>query len=129
MPDPLRSPETDALEHLTRKLRQFTDEREWGQFHTPKNLAMALAAEAGELLEIFQWLTDDEAQLVMTDPGRASAVRDELADVFAYLIRLADVAGVDLSDALTDKIAKNDLRYPVDRARGSAEKYTEWGSE
>jgi NTP pyrophosphatase (non-canonical NTP hydrolase) len=116
----------DQIEAVARRLRRFADERDWDQFHTPKNLVMALAGEAGELLAIFQWLTPDESLEVMADAAKAEEVRDELADVLYYLVRAADVLGVDLSDALSSKLAKNAARYPVERSRGSAKKYTEF---
>ena len=101
-------------------------ERDWEQFHTPKNLTMALAAEAGELLEIFQWLKDKEAAAIMNDIRKAEEVSDELADILYYLVRLADVLGVDLAAAMNAKMAKNAKRYPVALAKGNARKYTEF---
>ncbi len=109
---------------LVVQLRQFAAEREWEQFHNPKNLAMALVVEAGELVEVFQWLTPEESTQVMNDPARASAVREEIADVYGYLLRLADLLGISLHDALADKIKVNAEKYPVEKSRGSAEKYT-----
>lgn len=110
----------DQLERLRDEQRAFAAARDWEQFHTPKNLAMALAAEAGELLEQFQWLTPEQsAQL---DASRAAAVRAEMADVLLYLVRLADRLGVDLAQAARDKLAHNALRYPADEVRGSAER-------
>jgi NTP pyrophosphatase (non-canonical NTP hydrolase) len=114
-----------AIDDLQRVIREFADERDWGQFHNPKNLVMALTNEAGELTEIFQWLTAEQSAAVMSDPERATQVRDELADVLAYLLQLADVLDIDLAAAFTDKMAKNALKYPVDAARGRAAKYTE----
>lgn len=111
------------LDDLRLRLREFADVRDWGQFHTPKNLAMALAGEAGELLEIFQWLSPEESAVVMDEPGRAEHVRQEMADILAYLVRLADVLDVDLLSALSAKIDLNEERYPVFRARGTAAKY------
>ena len=105
--------------------RAFVKEREWDQFHTPKNLAMALAGESAELLEIFQWLTAEESQSVMSDPEKAEAVRHEVSDVLFYLLRLADKLGVDLDAAFWEKQRLNAQRYPADKARGSARKYTE----
>jgi dCTP diphosphatase len=102
----------DALEELAVRLRRFADERDWGQFHSPKNLAMALSGEVGELVEIFQWLTEEESLEVMSS-ARADDVRDELADVLIYLIRLADVLGVDLAAAATAKIGRNEGRFPA----------------
>ena len=106
-------------------LRQFAREREWEQFHTPKNLVMALAGEAGELTELFQWLTPDQSLNIMQDVPKAEAVRDELADIFGYCLRLADILGVDLEAAFMAKMAKNASKYPVHLAKGSAAKYTE----
>lgn len=110
------------LEKVRDFLRQFAAERDWDQFHTPKNLAMALAGEAGELLEIFQWLTPEESARVMEDPAHARAAGDELADVLQYVVRLADVLGVDLSEAVWRKLGENAQRYPAGGVRGSAEK-------
>src|SRR5215469_10332349 len=107
------------------QFRQFVAERDWEQFHNPKNLVMALAGEVGELTEIFQWLTQEESAAVMADEDRAGQVRDELADVFAYLIRLADVLEVDLERAFAEKMIKNARKYPAETARSSAAKYTE----
>lgn len=112
---------------LQQALARFAVEREWEQFHTPKNLAMALAGESGELLEIFQWLTPVQSNEVMQDHERAMQVREEMADVLAYLLRLADVLDVDLEQALTEKIEKNHRKYPVHLARGKADKYTQLG--
>jgi dCTP diphosphatase len=116
------------ISDLQEKLRDFAAEREWEQFHTPKNLVMALGGEVGELTEIFQWLTPEESCAVLATPEAASRVREELADVFGYVLRLADVLGVDLADALGAKIAVNQRKYPVERSRGNATKYTQWGS-
>ena len=108
-----------------RHFRLFAQDRDWERFHTPKNLAMALAGEVGELLEIFQWLTPEQAGAVMTDERRAEQVRHELADVTLYLIRLADVLDVDLTQAVRDKLRLNADRYPVALSRGNSTKYTE----
>ena len=113
-----------TLAHLQASLRDFAAERDWQQFHTPKNLVMALAGEVGELTEIFQWLSEDASRQVMDDGQTAREVRDELADVFGYLLRLADVLEVDLASALEAKIERNGIRYPVTTSRGSALKYT-----
>jgi NTP pyrophosphatase (non-canonical NTP hydrolase) len=112
-----------SIVSLQRQLRDFAAERDWEQFHSPKNLAMALAGEVGELMEIFQWLTPDESARVMTDA--AGRVREEMADVLAYLLRLADVLDVDLEAALAEKIVKNAIKYPVETARSVATKYTD----
>ena len=104
-----------SIDRLQGKLRDFASERDWEQFHTPKNLAMALAGEVGELVAIFQWLDPDESAAAMADSSRAEQVRDEMADVLAYLLRLADVLGVDLADALEAKMIKNARKYPATR--------------
>jgi NTP pyrophosphatase (non-canonical NTP hydrolase) len=114
-----------SIASLQRDLRDFAVERDWEQFHSPKNLVMALAGEVGELTEIFQWLTPDQSAGVMVQAASAARVREEMADVLAYLIRLADVLGVDLEAALTDKIVKNAAKYPVETARSSSTKYTD----
>ncbi|MGV9361973.1 nucleotide pyrophosphohydrolase [Amycolatopsis sp. NPDC003731] len=111
------------LQEMRAKLADFVEQRDWQQFHTPKNLAMALAGEAGELVALFQWLTPDEAASIMESPEAATAVRHEMADVLSYLIRLADVLEVDLAAALQEKIKVNEQRYPPELARGTAEKY------
>jgi NTP pyrophosphatase (non-canonical NTP hydrolase) len=113
----------DSLRTLADQLRAFRAEREWDRYHTPKNLAVAVAIEAAELLEHFQWHTDDEvAERLAHDPG---PVAEELADVAIYLVQLADAAGVDLLDAIVEKIERNAERYPVSLARGNNRKYTE----
>ncbi|WP_017538900.1 nucleotide pyrophosphohydrolase [Nocardiopsis halophila] len=93
-------------------LADFAERRDWGRFHTPKNLAMALAGEAGELAAEFQWLEQDEARRVMEDPDKAHAVRMEMADVLSYLLRMSTVLGVDLEEALKEKVAINEERFP-----------------
>lgn len=114
----------DALLELRNVLRQFATDRDWDKFHSPKNLAIALSVEAAELLEHFQWLSDAEsADLPVATRTR---VREELADVLLYLIRLADKLNVDLASAAADKIQINATKYPVEKARGSSKKYTEF---
>ena len=105
-------------------LRSFAAERDWDQFHTPKNLTTALMCEAGELAEIFQWMTAEQSNSVMYDESAATAVRDEMADVLLYLLRLADKLDVDLEQAMIEKINKNGAKYPVEVSRGNAEKYS-----
>jgi len=100
---------------LTAQTRAFADERDWQRFHTPKNLAMALAGEVGELLAELQWLTPEESAAVMTDAEHGARVRAEMGDVMIYLTRLADVLGIDLVDAALDKLADAARRYPVPR--------------
>ena len=112
-----------SLDELKRRLRVFTDERDWDQFHSPKNLAMALAGEAGELLEHFQWLTEEQSGEL--PEGDLNAVALELADILIYLVRLSDKLGVDLLAACDDKMRRNEDRYPSERVRGSSRKYNE----
>ncbi|MFF8957448.1 nucleotide pyrophosphohydrolase [Streptomyces sp. NPDC014894] len=98
---------------LQRRLAEFARARDWGRFHTPKNLAAALSVEASELVEIFQWLTPEQSARVMDEEESAHRVRDEVADVLAYLLQLCDVLGVDALEALSDKIDRNENRFPV----------------
>ena len=111
------------LESLRDQLRTFASERDWDQFHSPKNLAAALAVEAAELLEHFQWLT--EAQSQQLSPDALNEVSKEVADVLLYLIRISDKLGIDLIAAAKAKIVLNAEKYPVEKARGSSRKYTE----
>lgn len=111
----------DTLIELRNALRSFAEARDWQQFHTAKNLVMALSGEVGEVTEHFQWLTP-EASMTLGDATRAD-VALELADVLLYLIRLADVLDIDLGDAARNKLALNAQRYPVDKAFGKADKY------
>ncbi|MFJ6694034.1 nucleotide pyrophosphohydrolase [Streptomyces sp. NPDC091294] len=101
------------LEALRRRLAEFAAARDWQPYHTPKNLAAALSVEASELLEIFQWLTPEQSARVMTDPDTAHRVRDEVADVLAYLLQFCEVLGVDPLAALEAKIERNESRFPV----------------
>ncbi|WP_430594059.1 nucleotide pyrophosphohydrolase [Isoptericola sp. QY 916] len=115
----------DELKDLASRLREFAAERDWQQFHTPRNLAMALAGEVGELLAELQWSTDQEVGKAMRhDPDYRGRVESEMADVFSYLVRLADVMNVDLIHAALQKIDENETRYPRDLSRGNATKYT-----
>nr|WP_203614156.1 nucleotide pyrophosphohydrolase [Streptomyces sp. SID13726] len=98
---------------LQRRLARFAAARDWQQFHTPKNLVAALSVEASELVEIFQWLTPEQSERVMDDPGTAHRVRDEIADVLAYLLQLCEVLGVDPLTALDAKIDRNERRFPA----------------
>lgn len=98
---------------LEAALQAFADARSWQPYHSPKNLAMALTGEVGELVEIFQWLTEEQSHGVGRDPHTARAVRDELADVLLFLVRLASVLGVDLNEAVVAKLAANAVKYPA----------------
>jgi NTP pyrophosphatase (non-canonical NTP hydrolase) len=105
------------IQKITDELRKFRDERDWAQFHNPKDLAIALSIEASELLELFLWKSAEAA-----DPDK---VKEELADVLAYAFMLADKYDLDIAQIMQDKLAKNKLKYPADKAKGSAKKYTE----
>jgi dCTP diphosphatase len=114
-----------TIQSLTESLRRFAAERDWEQFHSPKNLAAALTVEAAELLEQFQWLTEEQSRQL--DGAKLAAVRQELADVFLYLLQLADKLDVDLAAAAQEKLVLNAQKYPVERSRGSSRKYDEPG--
>ena len=108
------------LEMIAAQVREFAADRDWDQFHTPKNLSMAIAAEVGELVEVFQWLTEDESLHLTV--GQQVAATDEIMDVLIYLVRLGDALEVDWADAFADKMRRNADRYPAEDVRGSAEK-------
>ena len=114
----------DSLEDLRHKLAEFARLREWEQFHSPKNLAMALIAEAAELVEHFQWLSEEQSRGLPAD--KLAEVRLELADILIYLIRTADRLGIDLIAAAEDKIAINERRYPVEKVRGKARRAADY---
>ena len=113
----------NELEGLRDELRKFAAERDWDQFHSPKNLSMALSAEAAELLEIFQWLTEEQSRRL--PPAAQAAAADEIADVLLYLVRLGDKLGIEPIAAARRKMVANAEKYPADKARGTARKYTE----
>lgn len=114
---------SDKLDKLRDAVRKFSHERDWDQFHSPKNLAAALVVEAAELLEHFQWQREEESH-VLSESKRAE-VRAEVADVFIYLVRLADKLNVDLVAAAQEKISENARKYPIEKSKGSNKKYTE----
>jgi dCTP diphosphatase len=114
----------DSLANLRAKINAFVAERDWAQFHTPKNLAMAMIVEAAELVEQFQWDSPQESQQL--SPEKREAVSHELADTFVYLLRIAEVLEIDLIDAANEKIALNAIKYPVEKAKGSNAKYTQY---
>jgi NTP pyrophosphatase (non-canonical NTP hydrolase) len=114
----------DSLIQLRERISSFVEERDWAQFHTPKNLAMAMIVEAAELVEQFQWNTPQESQQL--SPEKREAVSHELADTFVYLLRIAEVLGIDLIEAANIKIELNAKKYPVEKAKGSNAKYTEY---
>lgn len=109
------------VDDLQRQLRAFAEAREWERFHSPKNLAMAVASEAGELVDVFQWLSEEESRHLLEEDRRRAT--EEIADVLIYLLRLGDKLGVDLQEAIVDKMKVNEQKYPVDLAKGNAVKY------
>ncbi|HBO1348762.1 TPA: nucleotide pyrophosphohydrolase [Pseudomonas aeruginosa] len=111
---------------LAAALERFATERNWAQFHSPKNLVMALTGEVGELSEIFQWMDEEQSKDATRHPDTAQAVQDELADVLMYLVRLASVLGVDLDAAARQKLEQNNRKYPVEKARNSSKKYDQF---
>lgn len=108
---------------LEARIRQFCTERDWGQFHSAKNLSMALSVEAAEIMEHFQWLSEQQADHL--DAAKLDAVQAELADTYIYLLLLADRLGIDLISAAQTKMDANERKYPVEKAKGNARKYTE----
>lgn len=115
---------SDSLNELRMRVNTFVEERDWAQFHSPKNLAMAMIVEAGELVEHFQWMTEQES--LNLNAETIEQVGQELSDTFVYLLRIAEVCGIDLIDAANKKIALNAKKYPVEKAKGSNAKYTEY---
>ena len=124
MSRPDKSLAVDSVDGIRLALRQFAAARDWDQFHSPKNLAMALTVEAAELLEHFQWLKEGSGEEI--GPEKFEQVREELADVLLYLVRLADKLEVDLMQAAREKLEKNAEKYPAEQVRGSSRKYTEY---
>ena len=114
------------MRELIRKLREFAKERDWEQFHSPKNLAMALSVEIAEIVEIFQWLTQEQSRNL--DPEKLEAVKEEIADVMIFLTNLSDKLGIDPIEAAKKKIQKNEENYPVEKVKGKALKYSEYES-
>lgn len=114
----------DTFEQLKAPLQVFADERDWDQFHSPKNLSMALSVEASELVECFQWLTEEQSKNLT--PEQYQAVVDEMADIQVYLLRLATKLDVDMLKAIEQKMVKNAAKYPADLVKGSTKKYTEY---
>lgn len=114
-----------TLAALQARLIEFRDARDWRPFHQPKELALAMAVEAGELLELFLWHTPQQVDEALADSAFRARLAEEMADVLIYLLYLADAAAIDLASAVTTKLRQNEARYPVERARGRATKYTD----
>ncbi|MDX2109550.1 MAG: nucleotide pyrophosphohydrolase [Verrucomicrobiota bacterium] len=113
------------LAELKERILAFARERDWEQFHSPKNLSMALSAEAAELMEHFLWATPEASKALAKDTAKMENIRHELADVIIYALEFANVTGIDVADAIKSKMEQNACKYPVDKARGKALKYTE----
>jgi NTP pyrophosphatase (non-canonical NTP hydrolase) len=114
------------IHELKEKVKAFCDERDWEQFHNAKELAIALSIEASELLEIFRWKTHEEVDALFKDPKKKEDIEDEMADIFYFLIRIAQKYDLDLSESLDKKMEKNNNKYPVDKVKGSHKKYNEY---
>lgn len=114
----------ETLENITQYLKNFAQEREWEQFHSPKNLTMALSVECAELMEHFQWLSEEASHLL--DNRTHKAVSEEVVDVLLYTLRLADVLKIDLPLAIAQKTQKNEAKYPIEKVKGSAQKYNQY---
>ena len=112
------------MERIKDLISTFSKQRDWDKFHNPKNLAMALSVETSELVEIFQWLTEEQSNNLPND--KLKEVEEEIADVFIYLLRLSDKLGIDILDAANNKIKQNAIKYPANQVRGSSKKYTEY---
>ncbi len=111
------------IEKLKIELRKFSNDREWEKFHTPKNLVMALSVETAELVEIFQWLNEDDSLLKNLSDEDINRVREEVADILIYIIRLSDILKIDLEKSILDKIKINQVKYPVEVSKGNSTKY------
>jgi NTP pyrophosphatase (non-canonical NTP hydrolase) len=116
---------TTTIEHLKRKAVVFRNERDWEQFHDPKNLAIGLSVEAGELLELFLWKTETEVETFISSAKGKERLREELADVFIFILYLCEACGVDLSEAVKRKFSLNAKKYPTEKSMGSSKKYDE----
>jgi NTP pyrophosphatase (non-canonical NTP hydrolase) len=114
-----------TLAELKALVQAFARERDWEQFHAPKNLSMALAAEAGELMEHFLWAHSEDSRAIALEPAKRQKIAEELADVVIYALEFANITGLDVAAAIEAKMAANALKYPVDKARGRSEKYTD----
>lgn len=113
------------IQKISNEITKFAVEREWDQFHSIKNLSMALSVEASELLEISQWLTEEQSNQIKDDPKLKARVEEEVADVFVYLLRIVNKSGIDLESAVLNKLKKNAEKYPVELSKGNAKKYSD----
>src|SRR3984957_19410986 len=122
---PALTDSTTTISELRERVLAFVHEREWEQFHAPKNLSMALAAEAAELMEHFLWSSPEESRTVAADPAKRAKIAEELADVVIYALEFANATGLDVAATIEAKMAANGKKYPVEKAKGRADKYTE----
>ncbi|MBX3748690.1 MAG: nucleotide pyrophosphohydrolase [Opitutaceae bacterium] len=114
-----------TVAELRERVLAFVRERDWEQFHAPKNLSMALAAETGELMEHFLWMSPEQSRAVVQDPAKRHKIEEEIADVVIYALEFANMTGIDVAAAIERKLALNAKKYPVEKARGRSDKYTE----
>jgi NTP pyrophosphatase (non-canonical NTP hydrolase) len=113
------------IAELKEKVRKFNDDRHWAKYHNPKDIAISIAIEASELMELFQWVKDSQLDEVVNDPDKLARLEAELADIVIYCLGLANTLGIDISRAVLGKLAENEARYPVDEVKGNYRKYTE----
>jgi len=113
-----------SLEKMRQIMREFSDSRDWDKFHSPKNLSMALSVEVSELIECFQWMTEEQSNSLSSE--QLENISDEIADIQLYLVRFADKVGIDIGSAVDKKIEKNELKYPADKVKGSSKKYSDY---
>ncbi len=113
------------IKKLVELVAEFRDKRDWKQFHNPKDLAISISIEAGELLEIFQWKNETEAKALLSDPAKRKRVEEELADIVIFCLSMSDATEIDLEEAIKRKLELNERKYPIEKAKGSAKKYTE----
>lgn len=111
------------IENINNKINKFSEDRDWDQFHSPKNLVMALSGEVGELNEIFQWLTEEQSSNLASDTKKHT--EEEVADIAIYLLRLCTKLNINIEDAIVSKLENNELKYPIHKAKGNAKKYNE----
>lgn len=117
---------TIDLAKLNQAIEKMVHERDWDQFHSVKNLSMALSVESSELMEIFQWQTEEQSNQVKNDPKVLAKLEDEVADVFVYLMRIVSKSNIDLEQVVLNKLKKNESKYPIESAKGNSKKYTEF---
>lgn len=119
----MKSDKDTTIESLKRKVVKFRDERDWKKFHLPKNLAISIAIEVAELLENFQWKTDEEIEELLKEENSKKKVRREIADIIMFCLSLSEVTGIDIAESVLDKLRENEKKYPVQKAKGTAKKY------